>query len=160
MGRSSLLTQGSLNKAMLCSKPLHFRAGGLQVLSPPWLLHLSPALDLPGLLCPSCAGVGQAEAQRNRDWSGFVWLFWVQPGSHSAFAAPGARAVLEESCTSSFGFPMGQVQSINSSRTSQELREPLVLEGSVSWAGDTQESLWGAFQGCLVPGLGSSAHPG
>lgn len=30
MGRSSLLTQGSLNKAMLCSKPLHFCAGGFQ----------------------------------------------------------------------------------------------------------------------------------
>lgn len=68
VGRSSLLTQGSLNKAMLCSKPLHFCAGGSRRLSPSWLLHLSPALDPPGLLCPSCAGVGQGEAQRSRDW--------------------------------------------------------------------------------------------
>lgn len=28
----------------------------------------------------------------------------------------------------------------------------------MSWAGGTQESLWEAFQGCLVPCLGSSAH--
>lgn len=77
-------------------------------------------------------------------------------GYHPGFAAPGARAVLEKSRISSFGFPMGQVQAINSSRKSQELKELLGWTGSMSWAGSTQENLWEAFLSCLVPCLGSS----
>lgn len=73
--------------------------------------------------------------------------------------APGARAVLEGSCASSFGFPMGQVQAINSSRSSQEIKEPLVLEGlHVQGRGHSGKPL-GSFSGLLCPMLGVFCPP-
>lgn len=77
-----------------------------------------------------------------------------QAGNHQACAAPGARAVLEESCISSFGFPMGQVQAINSPRMSCELKECLVLEGlRVLGRGHSGKPL-GSFSGLPCPMLG------
>lgn len=42
--------------AFRCRVPVAAR--GSKQVSPPWLLHLNPALDLPLLLCPLCVGVG------------------------------------------------------------------------------------------------------
>lgn len=42
--------------AFQCRVPVAAR--GSRQVSPSWLLHLNPALDLPLLLCPLCAGVG------------------------------------------------------------------------------------------------------